>query len=80
MKWLSYSWAVVSGVLTLGIASMVIGRFDAPFERTALCVLVLVYASIESSALVRGFVLIGQGRIDLVRFMELLRACQTITD
>jgi hypothetical protein len=74
MKWVSYCWAVVVGALTLGVAALLVGRFDAPFERAVIAILLLVWASLESSMMGRGLVLIAQGRTDRARFMELLEA------
>ena len=47
MKWLSYCWSVVHGLITLTIAFAVINRFDAPFERVVVDLLVLIYVAVR---------------------------------
>lgn len=67
MKWLSYCWSMVLGLIQLIIAFAVINRFDAPFERVVVDLLVLIYVAVGRSFL-------GLGVISSEGFLMLMKA------
>lgn len=74
IKWLSYGWSVVSGLITLTIAFAVINHFYEPFERVVVDLLVLIYVAVRGGAVSLAFIAIEQAKLDRNRFLMLMKA------
>jgi hypothetical protein len=74
MKWVSYTWSVIVGLITVAIALAVTGRFSVPFEQVAVDLLVLTFVAVDGAAATRGMAFLNQAKVDRTRFIELLKA------
>ena len=74
MKWVSYAWSVLLGLLKVAIAFGVLGKFSGEFERVAVSLLVLVYVMVEFAATSHAISFVQQFKQDRDRFVKLMRA------
>lgn len=74
MKWLSYGWTVLVGLVTLLIAVAVVSAFSTQFEKVVVDLLVLTYVSTRSAVMFQGWIALERSKLDRNRFLELMRA------
>ena len=74
MKWLSYGWSVISGLITLAIAVAVVNHFYEPFERVVVDLLVMIYVAVRGGAVSLALITIEQAKLDRNRFLMLMKA------
>ena len=72
LKWLGRSWAVIVGLLRVSVTFVVLGAFQSPFERTAVALLVIIYASVDSVGMWNTMMRIEQSKLERNRFLELM--------
>lgn len=77
MKWLGYSWAVIEGIIKLGIAVSLATAFEAPFERAVICLLILIYVAIEGHAIASALALVEQAKLGQIRFLETMELLES---
>jgi hypothetical protein len=74
MKWASWAWRVIVEGFTLCVAIALLLRFTSPFERITIDVLILIYVTVVSSFMMSGLVRAEQAQLNLVRYLETMRA------
>lgn len=74
MRWLSYTWRVFLGIVELVIIILVVTKFTAPFERTAIDILVITYLAVATFMATSGLVAIDNSKPERDRFLKLLKA------
>ena len=53
-RWLSYGWAVVANLITLGVVLLVYGKINEGFETVAVSILILIYLSLQGFKMAYG--------------------------
>jgi len=74
LKWLSYSWSAFAGLVELAVALAVVTRFNEPFERVVVDLLVIGYVTVRMIGLRYAVVSIENAGKDQNRFIALLKA------
>ena len=60
-------------MITLAIAVAILRRFNSPFEKIVIDILVLIYVTLESSVIGNGLAILEAAKIDRARFFELMK-------
>jgi hypothetical protein len=74
MKWLSYAWAVITGVVSVVIALAVINHFNESFERVVVDLLVMIYVTVRGGVVALANITIEQAKLDRNRYLALMKA------
>lgn len=79
MKWLSYTWSVISGVIELLIIVNITDKFIffSSFETFVACALIIIYASIRSFGINSGLAILEISKKERDRFLSLRELINT---
>jgi len=73
MKWVSYAWTVLVGLITFAIAVILLMKFSSHFERTVVDLLVMIYLMIDGSFVGTGLAAIERAKLEHTRFVTLMK-------
>ena len=74
MKWVSYAWAVITGLLRLGFVVLVLQAFQGRFEQAVISLLVIIYTTLEGWAIHNAFIIVEQAKLAQTRFLAIMKA------